>query len=401
MMFDSKIITKDDLKNKKVLVRVDFNVPLENGIVQDNSRIKNISPTIKFLKDAGAKIILISHLGKTAQFNQAQSLKNIIREITNEYKLKVVFIEDCLDENASLIIENTPVSNIILVENLRFHSEEENCDFVFAKRLASWADFYINEAFSVSHRKHASIFAIPKFLPHAFGLAFVSEIRTINNFFNNVLPPRICIIGGMKLSTKINLLKNLVMKVDKLALGGSVAGVFLSSLRKKSPCTPDSDIYAEEVSLIIENSQKYNCELIMPVDFMISNVEQKALYCSVASPEINAADIFDIGPRTVELFKHHLRESKTVLWNGPMGLFEKSSFENGTLSLAQEVSRLSLDKKLTSIICGGDTVFAVNKFQVSKNISHISTAGGAFLAYLEGTKLPGIEAQKDFYTLQE
>ncbi|MDR0580723.1 MAG: phosphoglycerate kinase, partial [Holosporaceae bacterium] len=269
-MFCSKIVTKNDFKDKKVLVRVDFNVPLEDGIVRDSSRIKNVVPTIEFLKDARAKIILISHLGKTASFNQIQSLRNIVDKVVKECKSNVVFIDDCLDANASFTIDNASVQDIVLMENLRFYPEEEKCDMDFAKRLANLADFYINEAFSVSHRKHASIFAVPQFLPHAFGLSFTKEIKVINDFFNNALSPKMCIIGGAKLLTKINLLKNLVRKVDKLALGGGIANVFRSFEKnlQSGGCHPNAYAeYAEEVSKIIENSRKYNCELIMPVDF--------------------------------------------------------------------------------------------------------------------------------------
>ncbi|MDR0753059.1 MAG: phosphoglycerate kinase [Holosporaceae bacterium] len=384
-MLCSKIVTRSDFKDKKVLVRVDFNVPLEDGIVQDSLRIKNVVPTIEFLKSAGAKVILISHLGKTACFNKTQSLRNIVDKVAKECKSNVVFIDDCLDANASFTIDNTSSQNVILMENLRFYPEEEKCDMDFAKRLANLADFYINEAFSVSHRKHASIFAIPQFLPHAFGLSFTKEIRAINGFFSSALSPKMGIIGGAKLSTKINLLKNLVQKVDKLALGGEIANAFQSFGKNTPSGGGDSTAYAEEVSKIIENSRKYNCELIMPVDFYI------------------AADssIADIGHRSVELFQWHIRESKTILWNGPMGMFEKAQFDHGTKSLALEIAKLSRDGKLVSIIGGGDTAFAMNKFNVSQDLSYVSTAGGAFLAYLEGSELPGIAAMHNFYVLQQ
>jgi phosphoglycerate kinase len=353
--------------------------------VRDSSRIKNVVPTIEFLKDAGAKIILISHLGKTASFNQIQSLRNIVDKVANECKSNIVFIDDCLDANASFTIDNAPAQDIVLMENLRFYPEEEKCDMDFAKRLANLADFYINEAFSVSHRKHASIFAVPQFLPHAFGLSFTKEIKIINDFFSDALSPKMGIIGGAKLSTKINLLKNLVRKVDKLALGGEIANVF-QSFGKNSPSGGgDLNSYAEEVSKIIENSQKYNCELIMPIDFSMTA----------------DSSIADIGHRSVELFRLHIRKSRTVLWNGPMGLFEKAPFDRGTRSLALEISRLSRDGKLVSIIGGGDTAFAMNKFKASQDLSYVSTAGGAFLAYLEGSELPGIAAMHDSYVLRQ
>ncbi|MDR2781983.1 MAG: phosphoglycerate kinase [Holosporaceae bacterium] len=375
------VINKENLRNKKVLVRVDFNVPTENGIVQDAFRIENTLPTIELLKSVGAKIILISHIGKTTNYNRDQSLRNVIDTATNTYKSKIVFIDDCMDENAGSIIDNSSVDNIVLMENLRFYQNEENCDFEFAKRLAKLADFYINEAFSVSHRKHASIFALPQFLPHALGLSFVREIRTIDNFFADTSSPKMCIVGGTKLSTKVNLLKNLVKKVDKLAIGGGIAGVF-SSFFGKLYLDCGKNEYERDVIEIAENANKYNCELILPIDF-------SAL---IDTERCNDAKIFDIGPNSVELFKSHLKKSKLLLWNGPVGLFEKAPFDFGTMSIAKEVSQLTQNGELTSIIGGGDTSFAINKFNMAKDMSYISTAGGAFLSYLEGRELPGIFA---------
>jgi phosphoglycerate kinase len=390
----NRIVKKDELKNKRVLVRTDFNVPTENGVVQDSSRIKNALPTIEFLKAAGAKIILISHFGKSSNFNHEQSLRNLIDIVAKEYNSKIIFIEDCLSENAEAIIKDSPIDSIILPENLRFYPGEEECDDAFAKQLAMLADFYINEAFSVSHRRHASIFALPQFLPHAFGLSFRKEIGVIDNFFSCALSPKMCIVGGAKLSTKVDLLKNLTKRVDKLAVGGSIAGVFMSASEKHSLNIPDADKYRCEVAEIIENARKYNCELILPTDFsaLVSNEE----FCrTIISSEDSMAKIFDIGPNSVELFKHHMRESRMLLWNGPVGLFEKSPFDFGTASIAREAAQLTRSGRLTSVIGGGDTGFAINKFNLSEDMSYISTAGGAFLSYMEGKELPGISAMKD------
>jgi phosphoglycerate kinase len=396
-MHASEIVRKEDLGNKKVFVRVDFNVPMENGIVQDRSRIKNAFSTIKFLKDAGAKIILASHLGKTAEFNREQSFKNIVDAVAHEYDSKIIFVEDCLAENAKTIINTSSSQDIILLENLRFYPDEENCSEEFAKRLAALADFYINEAFSVSHRRHASIFALPKFLPHAFGLSFSKEIQVIDNFFQGSQSPKMGIVGGAKLTTKVNLLKNLVKKLDKLALGGSIAGVFLSFLEKQSFNISNINDYRQEVAEILESAQQHNCELILPIDF-------SALVCQTEFPKVsaesNGVNIFDIGPNSIELFKKHLSESKMLLWNGPVGLFEKAPFDFGTASIANEVAQLTRSGKLKSIIGGGDTSFAMNKFGVARDMSYISTAGGAFLSYVEGEELPGISAMKSAALLE-
>lgn len=400
-MHGFEVIRKDCLKNKKVLVRVDFNVPIENGTIRDDSRINNALPTIEFLKRAGAKIILISHLGKTSHFNQNQSLRNIAEEVEKKYSSRVVFIDDCLCENAAPIISDSSIDDIILMENLRFHPEEEECDLAFARRLANLADFYINEAFSASHRKHASIFAVPQFLPHALGLSFVKEIQTIDGFFSNAISPKMCIVGGVKLSTKINLLKNLVKKVDKIALGGGIAGIFLSFVRNSSFKILDSEKYGEDIAEILENSKQYGCELILPVDFSTSADGKKVASSALVTSENGESVIFDIGPDSVELFKHHIRESKTIMWNGPIGLFEKPPFDSGTIAIAREISRLTKEGELISITGGGDTSFAMNKFGISQDLSHVSSAGGAFLSYLEGTELPGIAAMRDGYSLQE
>ncbi len=393
-MLNSKIVTINELKNKKVLVRVDFNVPVDEGVVQDISRMKNIASTIDFLKKAQAKIILISHLGKTTVGVQAQSLRCVIDILSKKYNSKVVFIEDCLDINAKDIIEKSSYDDLILLENLRFHKEEEECNTQFAKKLADLADFYINEAFSVSHRKHASVYEIPKFLPHAFGLSFLKEIKVIDDFLNNAKPPKMSIVGGSKLSTKIKLLKNLVKKIDKLALGGGIAGAFLAFQGNSSLKVFEPGEYENDVIEILENAKKYECEIILPIDFAALISDSDAGSNAIITSEANTS-VFDIGPASIELFKKHIMESSTILWNGPVGLFEKAPFDFGTMSLAKEVGRLSREGKITSIVGGGDTAFAMNKFGVAQDLTYRSTSGGAFLTYLEGSELPGFIAMKD------
>lgn len=384
------LIYPSDLNNRRVLVRVDLNVPIQHGVVQDVSRIKNIAPTINFLKKASAKIILISHLGKTAPRNESQSLKNLIVPLEKVYKTHVVFVEDILSNQAKRIIEEASNKDIILLENLRFNKEEEDCDSNFAQKLADLGDFYINEAFSVSHRKHASIYALPKLLPHAFGLAFIREMETIDSFLSSAKSPRMAIVGGAKLDTKVNVLKNLVKKVDKLAVGGGIAGAFLAFLGNTVLKIEAHKRFEADVIEIIGNAKEHNCELIFPDDFcaLISDDDAK----SIITTEGLKASIFDIGPKSIEKFKKHIRESSTVLWNGPVGLFETPPFDFGTCSLCKEIGQLTKEGKLTSIVGGGDTAFAVNKFGVSKNITYQSTSGGAFLTYLEGGKMPGITA---------
>lgn len=391
----------ESLKNKKVLIRVDFNVPIQNGIVTDISRLKQVAPTIKFLKKSKAKIILISHLGKTAVDGQGESLKVVIDDLSRIYNSNIVFIDDCLSVNAHAIIESASYEDIILLENLRFYKEEEQCDPAFARKLAALGDFYINEAFSVAHRKHASVYEIPKLLPHAFGISFLQEIKAIDEFLSSAQSPKMCIVGGSKLSTKIKLLKNLTKKVDKLALGGKIATTFLSF--RKDPYIPDHE-YAEyrlDVEEILDNTKKFGCELVLPTDF-ISVVEEDVFMANavLSKSQLNSS-ILDIGPKSIDFFKQHLRESACVLWNGPVGLFEQTPFDFGTSAIAKEIAKLTKVGKITSIIGGGDTVFALNKCGVADAITHLSTSGGAFLTYLEGSELPGMKYINDAYKLQD
>lgn len=394
-MNDNAQIVSSDLQGKNVLVRVDFNVPIYEGKVQDTTRISLILETINFLKKAQAKIILISHLGKTQNFCPEQSLKLVQKEASKIFNTNIIFGGDILASDSQKIIKDANNGDIILFENLRFHKEEEANDENFAKKIAILADFYINDAFSVSHRKHASIYLIPKFLPHAFGFAFKKEIETIDKFFSNTLRPKMCIIGGSKLSIKVKLLKNLVKKVDVLALGGGIAGAFLAFYGSSTLKIFDPKEYEKDVIEIIDNAKLYNCKLLMPVDFSALIGGEKAVEHAIISDKNSQASVFDIGPKSVQLFLEELRRCATILWNGPVGLFEKEPFDYGTSSIANEISKLTEEEKITSIVGGGDTVFAINKFVKSKHFSYISASGGAFLNYLEGSVLPGIEALYD------
>ncbi|MBR1734921.1 MAG: phosphoglycerate kinase [Alphaproteobacteria bacterium] len=398
-MSTSNFITANDFYGKKVLVRADLNVPIQNGVVQDISRVKNLKETISFLRKGHAKIILMSHLGKTNQKNDEQSLRLVINALSKEYKCNVVFIDDCLSQNADEIINKSSFDDLILLENLRFYKEEEMCDTVFAGKLAHLADFYINEAFSVSHRKHASVYEVPKFLPHALGLAFVKEISIIDYFLNNAKSPKMSIVGGAKLSTKVKLLKNLVKKVDKLALGGGIAGAFLAFQGNTILSISAQKEFEKDVIEIIGNAKEYGCELIFPEDFcaLISEDKENSI---ITSDDVNAS-IFDIGPKSVEIFIKHIRESSTVLWNGPVGLFEKPPFDYGTRMIGEEIGRLTREGKLMSIVGGGDTAHAMNKFNIAKDLTYQSTSGGAFLTYLECSKLPGMSSMKDALILKE
>lgn len=398
-----KTVSKSDFSGKKVIVRADFNVPTEDGVVLDDARIRNTLPTINFLRDAGAKVVLLSHMGRTGTYASQLSLRQVLTIVEHACDARIIFIGDCLDPHAVETIDNAPNGSVIMMENVRFYAEETKCDSEFGKNLARLGDFYINEAFSVSHRKHASMVELPKLLPHAFGFSFLNEIRSIDNFFTQQDRPKICIIGGSKLSTKIKLLKNMAEKVDKIALGGGIAGAFLSYFGNSTFRIFNPKEYLEDVTKIVESAKRNSCEIIIPIDFsaLIHNSENLG-HAIISSTDGNAS-IFDIGPSTVKLFQRQISESKIVLWNGPVGLFERSPFDYGTKELALHIAKLTREKKIVSIIGGGDTGSAMKKFGVEKDMSYLSTAGGAFLMYIEGTPLPAIEAMtnsEQFYALK-
>ncbi len=381
-----------DLQNKVALVRVDFNVPMQSGIVLDDFRIRQPLNTIKDLHARGAKVVLMSHLGKTTLKNDEQSLKQLIPIIEEIYESKVRFIDDCIAIDAKEIISNTPQADIILLENLRFYVDEELCNLDFAKKLASLGDIFVNEAFSVSHRKHASIFGIPKYLPSVLGENFRTEIQVADKFFSDKSGKKMAIIGGSKLHSKVALLKALVKDVDTLALGGGIAGAFLAHLGNSTLKIFDPKEFEDDVQEIISNAKQHNCELLMPIDFSALISSDSGVDCAIISSEHDQASVFDIGPQTVKLFQEYIAQSKTVLWNGPVGLFEKMPFDYGTKALAQFIAQRTQENELTSIVGGGDTGFAMKKFGVFDKISYVSTAGGAFLSYLEHNEFPGLTA---------
>ncbi len=379
-----------ELSGKAVLVRVDFNVPMNGGVVMDDARIRVPVATVRDLQKKGAKVVLMSHLGKTSNKAKTRSLRQLIPAIEKIYGNSVRFVEDYLSENTRSSMKEAPQDSLILLENLRFYSQEETCDLDFARKLASLGDFFVNEAFSVSHRKHASIFGIPQFLPSDLGKNFRKEIQNIEGFFNHASGKRMAIIGGAKLPTKIKLLKRLVAKIDKLALGGGIAGAFLSYLNDDSSEIFDLTEYESDVKEILDNAKRFGCELIVPTDFsaLISTKSDHAIMRS----ENSNTTVFDIGPDSVKLLEDHIVASDVVLWNGPVGLFERSPFEFGTKAIAEFIAKRTQDHKLISIIGGGDTGFAMKKFNVADKMTCISTAGGAFLNYVENEDCPALEA---------
>lgn len=380
-----------DLKEKKILVRVDFNVPFEGGQILDDARLQNTKEIVFELQKVQAKIILLSHLRSESSITGASSLKNLIPKLEEIYAHNVIFVEDISEANS--IIDIAPAGAIILIENIRKYPEEEKCDTDFAEKLATLGDFYVNEAFSVSHRRHASVVELPKFLPHAIGPAFASEINTIDSFLQlNYNSKKMCIIGGAKLSTKINLLKKLVPLVNKMALGGGIAGAFLSFLGSQALKIFEPKGYEKDVTEIIAIAKQHNCELILPVDSSALISSGEGFEHAILSTMDTGASIFDIGPESVKLFKQNISESDMVLWNGPLGLFEREPFDYGTLEIAKHMARLTKKGNLISLVGGGDTSYALKKFGLTDYMSYVSTGGGAFLTYVETETLCGLDA---------
>jgi len=388
-----------NLQNKKVLVRVDFNVPIgKDGVVgeEEDWRIKATLPTIEYLLKRGAKIILISHLGRPGQYKasstlptgrqvkyQACSLRPVANRLGELLNCKIKFINDCIGDKVKNEIEKMQAGEIILLENLRFHKEEEENNEEFAKELASLADIYINDGFSVSHRAHASVSNITKFLPSYAGLLLEKELEILFEAVNNPKRPATVIIGGAKAETKVPVIEHLMDKFDYILVGGVVANVILKAKGIDTGKSLSGGIDLTEVQKIDLNSKK----LYIPVDVVVCNDKKKIISLS-AIGKIGDNKILDIATETANLYSKIISDSKTIIWNGPVGMFEKESFAFGT----KEIARAITESKCYSIIGGGDTIVAVDKFGYLDKIDYVCTGGGAMLEFLSGNELPGIKA---------
>lgn len=388
-----KSIDQLDINGKKVLIRVDFNVPTDDqGSITDDTRIRAHLETIKYAVDKGGKVILISHLGRPkGKRNEKYTLKPVAKRLGELLGKTIPFADDCVGEPAEKAVAALKVGDVILLENLRFHAEEEKNDPGYAKQLAALGDVYIDDAFAAAHRGHASNAGITAFIKEcAVGILLKNELDYLRKATINPERPLVAIIGGAKVSDKIGVLKNLVDKVDTMLIGGGMAFTFIKAQGYevgKSLCEVDMLDTARE---IMEKAKQKGVKLLLPVDCIIAErveIDSPAKETSVkAIPSDWAA--LDIGPATSILFAEALADAKTIVWNGPMGLFEWEPFSKGTTALARAVA----DSRATSIIGGGDTDTAVHQAGVSDRISYISTGGGAFLELLEGRPMPAIEA---------
>ncbi len=392
-----KTINDFNLEGKKVLVRVDFNVPLNDKFeVTDKTRITAAVPTIqKILKDGGS-VILMSHMGRPkGEKNEKYSLRHILSTLEVEIGTKVAFAEDCIGSIAEEKATNLKPGEVLLLENLRFYKEEEKGDETFAKNLAKLGDFYVNDAFGTAHRKHASTAVIADFFPEkkALGLLMSDEVANISKVMNDVQKPYTAIIGGAKVSSKIGIIKNLATKVDNFIIGGGMVFTFAKALGGKVGNSLVEDDMLQDALDIIEYCKKLNVNIYLPTDSLctksFSNDDEKAVYNTNEIPDGWMG--LDIGPKAIEELSAVLKSSKTILWNGPMGVFEMSSFEAGTKAIGLAVAEATKNGAF-SLVGGGDSVAAVNQFNLEENISYVSTGGGALLEFMEGIILPGIEA---------
>lgn len=384
-------------KDKCVLLRVDLNVPILDGVVQDFTRIARIKPTIDFLTKEGAKIVLLSHFGRPKGKREMQySLKPLIEVLENILNKQIIFVEDPITEDQSARARHLKSNEILLLENTRFYLGEEANDLEFAKNLARYGDIYVNDAFSASHRAHASVDKITQILPSFAGLSLQNEMDSLKALLENPKRPIAAIVGGAKISTKINLLENLVTKVNSLIIGGGMANSFLAAQSIKVGKSLCETGVEEIIENILKKAKQHNCTIILPLDAVVAyqfKAEAPHQFFDIQDLPSDGM-VLDIGPHSIEQAKSILDISATLLWNGPLGAFELSPFDHGTLTIAKYAAQLTTEKKLLSIAGGGDTISALKKAEVLDKFSYVSTAGGAFLEWLEGKELPGITALK-------
>jgi len=384
-----------DLRDKRVLVRADLNVPVKDGKVSDATRLERLVPGLAELAQRGARVIVISHFGRPRDGRDPRlSLAPVASKLGELLGRAVAFAADCVGEPAEQTVAALPPGGIAVLENLRFHKGEEQNDLAFARRLAALGDVYVNDAFSAAHRAHASTAALAGLLPSYAGPLMLEEINALNSVLENPKRPTAAVIGGAKISSKIPVLKNLAAKVDALIVGGGMANTFLLAQGCKigrSLAEPDLKETALE---IIRAAEARRCQVLLPDDVVVA--ERLAADASARTVPVLAtpADqmILDVGPKTVARYTAVIEGAKTLLWNGPLGAFEVEPFAQGTIALARAVARLTKAGQLLSVAGGGDTVAALNVAGVSQDFSYVSTAGGAFLEWLEGRELPGIVA---------
>jgi phosphoglycerate kinase len=394
-IFDKRTIEDIDIKGKKVFIRADFNVPLDDNLkITDDRRIRSTLPTINYAIDEGAKVILSSHLGRPkGKVDPRFSLAPVAKRLQRLLNKEVSFAPDCIGGQIEELVSRMKAGDVLLLENLRFHPGEEKNDQEFARALANLGDVYVNDAFGAAHRAHASIVGVTKFLPAVAGFLLRKEIEYLKGAIDNPVKPFVAILGGAKVSGKIGVLERLAGKVDKVIVGGGIAFTFIKAMGYEIGNSLVEDGMIETAQKIRRKLKEKGIKFYLPVDCVIAqNNEPGAVIKIVTTLEIPKGwKALDIGPASVKLFSEAIQDAKTVLWNGPMGVFEIDAFSRGTFDIAHAVA----DAYALTVVGGGDTDLAVHRAGVSDSISFISTAGGASLQLLEGKELPGIAALTD------
>ncbi len=395
MLNIKQLDNNQNIEGKRVLLRVDFNVPINDGSITETSRIEKVLPTIKFLTNKKAKIIIISHLGRpNGKIVPKLTLKPIAKKISDYLDKEVFFLEEGVGSKAIEVSKNISNGEILLLENLRFNKAEELNSASFAKELSKIGDIYINEAFSCSHRKHTSVCEITKYIPSYAGKQLLEEINVLKMLTDKAKKPVTCIIGGSKISTKTGILINLIKKMQSIIIVGAMANTFLKQKGYNIGKSISEKNQNNFIQQLFNESKKNKCIILLPEDVIVSkNYNSKGILKNL--DQINNDDIIlDIGEKTIKKIFEIIDNSKTILWNGPAGYFEIDEFSHGSKKIAKKISEATKNESLVSIAGGGDTVAALNKFGSSSGFTYISTAGGAFLELLEGKILPGINALK-------
>lgn len=394
-MFNKQTINDVDVQGKKVLVRVDFNVPLKDGAITDDTRIRASLPTIRYLVDHGARVIIVSHLGRPKDASDLSlSLRPARRALERLIGRNVAFAPSGVTEETQDAVDRMIDGEILMIENIRFYPEEKDNDAQFAQKLASLADIYVNDAFGAAHRAHASTAGVAEFLPSYAGMLLSRELRTLSSLLSEPERPFVAILGGSKVSDKFGVIDKLIDIVDVLLIGGGMAFTFLKAMGIDIGDSICEEEWVEPAAQMLEKAKKNGCELMLPVDFIAADAfAEDANTKVVGRQEIPHGMMgLDIGPASIELYKGEIEQAKTVFWNGPMGVFEMTVFEAGTKEIAEAVAR---NHRAVSVIGGGDSVAALRKYGLADRVSFISTGGGASMKLLEGALLPGVEALLD------
>jgi phosphoglycerate kinase len=393
IMTSFRTLDEVEVKNKRVLLRVDLNVPVDNGTVSDATRIERMAPTILELANKGGKVILLSHFGRPKGPDPKESLKPVAAEVARVLKRPVAFAEDCIGDKAEAAVNAMHPGDILCLENTRFHQGEEKNDPAFVAALARLGDIWVNDAFSVSHRAHASTEGLGHALPCYAGRAMEAELAAFIRVLEAPQRPVAAIVGGAKVSTKLELLGNLIAKVNVLIIGGGMANTFLLAQGKNIGKSLAERELADTARTILAKAATLKCEIVLPVDAVAARkFEANAVSRTVAIDDVAADEmILDIGPRSIEHVVSVLARVKTLVWNGPFGAFELEPFDTGTVEVAEAAAELTAAGKLVSVAGGGDTVAALNAAGATDRLTYVSAAGGAFLEWMEGKALPGVE----------